>query len=99
MNYRIKRTKAFANWLDDLTDEFAASAIAKRLARIQLGNFGDAKTVGNGVRELRIHYGQGYRVYFQVRQNEIVLLLCGGDKSSQRRDIERAKQLAELWDD
>ena len=98
MNYKMKRTKVFADWLDGLRDDLAASAIAKRLARVQFGNFGDAKAVGDGVTELRIHYGPGYRVYFQIRQNEIILLLCGGDKSSQRRDIEKAKQLAGSWD-
>jgi putative addiction module killer protein len=99
MLYKIRRTKVFAYWLDDLRDDLVASAIAKRIARIELGNFGDAQTIGDGVRELRIHYGPGYRIYFQVRRNEIVLLLCGGDKSSQKRDIEQAKKLAGSWDD
>lgn len=98
MNYRIKRTKVFADWLENLKDDFAASAVATRLARLQLGNLRDAKAVGDGVRELRIHYGPGYRVHFQIRHNEIILLLCGGDKSSQRRDIDQAKRLAGLWE-
>ena len=98
MIYRLKSTNVFENWLDRLKDDLAASAIAKRLTRVQLGNFGDAKTVGEGVRELRVHYGPGYRIYFQIRQQEIVLLLCGGDKSSQARDIAQAKQLAKLWE-
>jgi putative addiction module killer protein len=98
MPYRLRPTKIFTDWLDDLRDDLAVSAIAKRLARIQLGNFGDYKAVGNGVSELRIQHGPGYRIYFQIKGNEIVLLLCGGDKSSQQRDIERAKQLAKAWD-
>lgn len=99
MFYKIKQSRVFADWLDHLKDDLAVSAIAKRLARVQIGNFGDAKPVGDGVREMRIHYGPGYRIYFQVRHNELVLLLCGGDKSSQKRDIERAKLLAKAWED
>lgn len=68
-----------------------------RVFRVANGLLGDVEPVGQGVSELRIHYGPGYRVYFQQRGNELVLLLCGGDKSSQARDIETAKMLASQW--
>jgi putative addiction module killer protein len=74
----------------------ALAAITKRLARIQLGNLGDVKSLGHGISELRVHHGRGYRIYFQIRGGGIVLLLCGGDKSSQARDMERAKLLARM---
>lgn len=71
--------------------------IAARLDRLAEGNAGDAEPVGNGISELRIHYGPGYRVYFQRRGNTIIVLLCGGDKSTQAKDIKAAKRLAETW--
>ena len=72
----------------------AQSIINARIRRISAGNFGDAKSVGNNISELRIDHGPGYRVYFTQRGQEIVILLCGGDKSSQSRNIEEAKQIA-----
>ena len=98
MGYLVLTTKTFRDWHERLVDDLAASAIAKRLVRIELGNLGDVKPVGGGVSELQIHYGPGFRLYFHIRGNQVVLLLCGGDKSSQRRDIELAKQLAKTWD-
>ena len=82
----------FRKWLHALRDVGARAKIRIRLTRVRLGNFGDAKAVGNGVSELRIPYGPGYRVYFARTGDTIVLLLCGGDKSSQKRDIETAKE-------
>lgn len=90
----IRQTEVFLKWRRKLRDDRARAAIAARIGRIENGLAGDAKAVGDGVMEMRIHYGPGYRVYFVQRGNEIVILLCGGDKSSQARDIETAKGLA-----
>lgn len=81
----------FNEWFDTIRDTRAQNSIRSRLIYLEHGNFGDCRTVGSGVFELRIHVGAGYRVYFGEVGNTIVLLLCGGDKSSQPRDIERAK--------
>lgn len=90
----IVRTLHFAEWLSDLPDARAKARIAVRIDRLALGHEGDAKAVGDGVSELRIDYGPGYRVYFTYRGKALILLLCGGDKASQKRDIIRAKALA-----
>ena len=90
----VRQTEAFRAWLETLRDRRAAAKIAARLARLELGNFGDAEPVGEGVSELRIHYGPGYRAYFVQRGDVLVIMLCGGDKSSQDRDIRRAKAMA-----
>lgn len=90
----IKRTDEFAKWLKKLRDAKAKARINLRIRRIELtGNLGDYKPVGEGVSEIRIDYGPGYRVYFGRRGNELILLLIGGDKSTQQRDIAKAKQL------
>ena len=90
----VRRTDEFARWLKRLKDSVAKSRINLRIRRIALtGNLGDYKPVGDGVYELRIDYGPGYRMYFAQRGKEIVLLLIGGDKSSQQRDIKKAKEL------
>lgn len=94
MNYEIQTTDVFDKWSEKLKDRQAAMAIAMRLARVANGNFGDTKIIGDGVSELRIFVGPGYRIYFTIRNNEIIILLCGGDKSTQQRDIEKAKELA-----
>ena len=90
----VRQTEVFRVWLEKLRDRRAAAKIAARLARLELGNFGDVEPVGEGVSELRIHYGPGYRTYLVQRGDVLVIALCGGDKSSQDRDIERAKGLA-----
>jgi putative addiction module killer protein len=82
----------FVAWLDGLRDRRARAKIKKRLDWFQLGNLGDVKPVGEGVSELRVDYGPGYRIYFAQAGTTIVVLLCGGDKSSQRKDILKAKQ-------
>ncbi len=99
MNYssqviEVRRTAIFQDWLTKLRDVEAKARIAARIRRLSFGNFGDAKPVGNGVSELRIHHGPGYRIYFVRRGHELVILLCGGDKSDQDQDIARAKKLA-----
>ncbi len=81
----------FNEWLVSIRDIELQGRIRARLERLEEGNLGDCQTVGDGVFELRIHFGAGYRIYFGQIGNTILLLLCGGDKSSQRRDIERAK--------
>lgn len=93
----VRQTELFRDWLNDLRDGIAVKAIKRRIARVQIGLFGDAKSVGDGVHELRIDYGPGYRLYYARRGGILVLLLCGGDKSSQTRDITRAKALAQDW--
>jgi len=93
----IKQTATFMAWQKRLRDDRARAAIAARIFRLANGLAGDVQSVGQGVSELRIHYGPGYRVYFQQRGDELVILLCGGDKGSQSRDIEKAKELASHW--
>jgi putative addiction module killer protein len=90
----VRQTDLFANWLRKLRDEQARARIQIRIRRISLGNFGDVKPVGEGVSELRIDYGPGYRVYFHRIGNLLVLLLVGGTKKTQDADIVKAKQFA-----
>jgi len=94
--FNVQQTPTFYQWLTRLKDKQAAWLITSRLERLKFGHFGDAKSVGTGIHELRIHYGAGYRVYFQRQGQHIILLLCGGDKGSQQRDIEKARALASL---
>lgn len=91
--YRIQQTADFAKWLLSLRDRRASAKITNRLLRAADGNLGDVKDAGKGVSEMRIDYGPGYRVYFSQRGNELVILLCGGDKRTQDRDIAYAKRL------
>lgn len=94
MSYDVRQTEEFRLWLDDLTDRVAQKAIAKRLVRVAGGLLGDVASVGGGVSELRIHVGAGYRAYYTIRERTVLFVLCGGDKSTQQRDIVRAQQLA-----
>jgi putative addiction module killer protein len=91
----VRRTAVFDAWMDNLRDDQAIVRITARIRRLSVGNFGDVKPVGGGVSELRIDHGPGYRVYFVRRGAVVVILLCGGDKSTQDRDIRRARQMAE----
>lgn len=90
----IRETETFSDWLRALRDTQAKARIAARVRRLAFGNPGDVRPVGDGISELRIHYGPGYRVYYVQRGAVLILLLCGGDKSTQDRDIEAAKRLA-----
>lgn len=90
----VRQTTRFSTWLAGLRDDHARARILKRLDRAKEGNLGDVAPVGEGVTEMRIFYGPGYRVYFIQRGQELIVLLCGGDKSSQQDDIEEAKELA-----
>lgn len=94
MKRLIEKTDTFLDWFDGLRDQRARARIAKRLDRLIEGNPGDVKAVGEGVSELRIDYGPGYRVYYIQRKSVLIILLCGGDKSTQDRDIKRAQTMA-----
>ena len=91
----VRQTEEFLGWLHRLKDDNAVARIVARIRRMELGNPGDARSVGKGVMEMRIAYGPGYRVYYAYRGTAIVILLCGGDKRTQRQDIKRAQALAE----
>lgn len=95
----ILQTEAFRDWLDCLRDRKARLRIDDRLKRLASGNAGDTKSVGDGVQELRLHFGPGYRVYYMWRDGVLIILLNGGDKGSQVRDIAKAKELAKEADD
>jgi putative addiction module killer protein len=90
----IRETETFSSWLTALRDDQARARIAVRIRRLAFGNPGDVKPVGEGISEFRIHHGPGYRVYFVQRGTLLIMLLCGGDKSTQERDIATAKRLA-----
>lgn len=92
--FEIRKTKTFAKWLDGLRDMRARARVQVRIERLGTGNAGDAKSVGEGVSEMRIDYGPGYRVYFIKRGSEVIVLLAGGDKRTQDADIRTALRLA-----
>lgn len=92
--YEVHKTDEFDKWLKALGDQRAVARIASRIERLGLGNPGDVKAVGEGVSEMRIQYGPGYRVYYKQTGKRIMLLLCGGDKASQDKDIKRARDIA-----
>ena len=91
--YQLRETDVFARWLKRLRDKRGKARILARLDSARLGNLGDCKPVRFGIKEMRVHFGPGYRVYFVKRGEVVLLLLCGGSKSTQKRDIERAKKL------
>ncbi len=93
MEYEVVRSSTFIRWLTALRDKQAQARINIRIDRLEEGNFGDHRSVGGGASELRISVGPGYRVYYTIRARVIVVLLCGGDKSSQRRDIQQAQRM------
>ena len=96
--YSIKPLPEFGAWLDSLTDAKVRSTVVARIRRLALGLMGDVEPVGDGVSELRIHVGAGWRVYFVRRGAQIIVLLAGGSKRTQKADIKRAKVLASLLD-
>ena len=93
---RIRKTNIYKKWIKNLADSRAKNKIRIRVKRLAGGNPGDVVPVGEGISEMRIHYGPGYRVYYKDTGKEIVILLCGGDKSTQKQDIAKAKQIASL---
>ena len=95
----VRLTYAFRDWRDGLRDSRAKAAIARRIDRLASGNPGDTKFLGKGVSELRIDHGPGYRVYYMRRGALLIVLLCGGDKSTQSKDIAEAIELAANWTD
>jgi putative addiction module killer protein len=94
MDFNIEQTTTFAAWHRDVRDLKARIAIARRLERASKGNFGDCEPVGEGISEMRVDVGAGYRVYFLTRGKTLMILLCGGNKKSQKADIKKAKEMA-----
>lgn len=92
--FEVRQSVSFRTWFAELRDIRARAQIVRRIERAQAGNLGDTAPVGDGVREMRIHYGPGYRLYFVQRGHELIILLTGGDKASQKRDIRAAIQMA-----
>ncbi len=94
MPYEIKATERFTEWLDDLRDRSGRARIQARIERLALGNPGPHRNLKHGVTEMKVNVGPGYRVYYSFRGQELILLLCGGDKSTQQSDIDLAYALA-----
>jgi putative addiction module killer protein len=92
--FKVFKTDIFANWLDGLRDIQARAKIMVRIERLAMGNPGDVRPVGQGVSELRIHYGPGYRLYYKQQGTHIIILLAGGDKKTQKENIKQALKLA-----
>ena len=95
----VVRTAVFDAWLSRLKDVRGKALLLARIRSAERGNFGDCESVGDGVSEIRIHYGPGYRVYFTRRDETVYVLLCGGTKRRQQRDIRRAREMARLLDE
>jgi len=96
---KVRTSSVFDKWLKKLRDSRAIACIHERIDRLASGNPGDVEPVGEGISELRIHYGPGYRVYYKDTGKEIIILLCGGDKSTQQANIVRAKKIARLYEE
>jgi len=94
IEYQVYETEVYTKWFAALKDERAKARIDKRIDRAKYGNFGDWKAEAGEVRAMRIDYGPGYRLYYVIRDNKIIVLLCGGDKRNQQADIKKATQLA-----
>jgi len=92
--FEVRKTDEFDKWLSALADQRAIAKIVSRIERLGLGNAGDVKPIGEGISEMRLTHGPGYRIYYKQTGKTIVLILCGGDKSTQDSDIKRAKEIA-----
>lgn len=99
MRYTVKKTAEFDKWQSNIRDRLAKQMVSLRILRAEQGNFGKHKAIRNGVSEMKIDIGKGYRVYYTIRQQEIIFLLCGGDKSTQQQDIKHAIELLEKIDE
>ena len=99
MKYELQSTQTFNHWLAKLKDRTVKNQLLSRLARVENGSFGDTKALSSGLFELRCFFGGGIRVYYTIRNQRVVLLLVGGDKSSQDRDIEKAKAIFDTLED
>jgi putative addiction module killer protein len=96
--YEVFRTSDFERWIASIRDRPTRARILTRVDRLSLGLFGDTKPVGGAVREMRLDFGPGYRIYFTHRGGRVILLICGGDKSTQKNDIARARKIAAAWE-
>jgi len=92
--YVVEMHEVFSEWLGKVRDDNVYAMVIKRLRQVELGNFGDCKSVGGGVSELRLHFGSGYRLYYTIRDRRAVFMLCAGSKSNQVNDIKQAQKLA-----
>jgi len=99
MTYIVKELESFSNWLRNIRDEITKQRLIKRLRKVTLGNLGDIEPVGQGVFEMREHFGPGWRMYFVKKGSTVIVMLGGGDKSSQQTDIRNAIKLAESLED
>lgn len=97
--FEVFQSDEFSAWLAGLRDRSTRARIQARIDRMAGGNLGDVAPIGEGLSEARIHHGAGYRVYFKQQGQVLLILLCGGDKSTQQRDIEQAKQLMQTWEE
>ena len=96
---RVRKSNVFIKWLNNLKDKIGKALINERISRIENGNFGDCHSIGDELSEIRVHFGPGYRVYFKNTGSEIIVLLCGGTKSTQEQNIVRAKKIARLYEE
>ncbi len=97
MSYDLKKTSDFERWFKGIKDIQTKARIVLRIKQVSMGNFGDHKSLGSGLSELRLFFGSGYRIYYTVKKGQVVILLAGGDKSSQAKDIKKARHILNEW--